>query len=191
MGKKLYDNLDKEKVIAYIHKDLLNARKINPKWYSDREVAMHIVSVWGSHLEVLPKEFKADKEIVRLAISESPSAIRCASKELRNDPDMRTYAFMKAGSCFIVDPLALMVFSTYDSILLKETGKNEEKTKAHPIYQKFKPIYDCNASFAEIEEFEKFLLKNKGIFLSKITRNGKKYSDLTEEELDEIDFTRF
>lgn len=191
MRKKLYDNPDKDKVIAFIYKDTLNARKVDPKWYSDREVAMHMVSVWGAHLDLLPKEFKADGEIVRLAISKFPSAIRYASKELRNDPDMRTYAFMKAGSCFIVDPLALMVFSTYDMILIKETGKNEEKTKAHPIYQKFKPIYDCRATFSEIEEFEKFLLKNKSKFLIRISSKNKNYTNLSDKELDEIDFTKF
>lgn len=191
MRKKLYDNPDKDKVIAFIRQDLLNARRINPKWYSDIEVARQIVATWGAHLDLLPKEFKANREIVRIACIKSPSSLRYASKQLRNDPELRSLAFQVAGHCFIVDPLALMVFSTYDSILIKETGKNEEKTKEHPIYKKFKPIYDCRATYSEIEEFEKFLLKNKTVFLTRISKGGKNYSKLSDEELDEIDFTKF
>ena len=43
----------------------------------------------------------------------------------------------------------------------------------------------------EIEEFEKFLLKNKSKFLITISSKNKNYTNLTDEELDEIDFTKF
>ena len=191
MKRKLYDSQDKDDIIRFIRKDLLNARKINPRWYSDKDVAMHMVSIWGAHLDLLPKEFKSDREIVRLACLKSPSALRYASKELRNDPQMREFAFKRAGHCFIVDPLALMVFSTYDTMLMKETGKNEEKTKAHPFYQRFKPLYDGSASYAEIEEYEKFLLKNKQVFLIRISNKKRDLTKLTDEELDQVDFTKF
>ena len=191
MKRKLYDSQNKQDILTFIGKDLMNARKINPRWYSDREVAMKMVSVWGANLALLPKEFKADREIVKAAISESPSSIRHACKQLRNDSEIRTFAFYKAGHCFIVDPLALMVFSVYDMMMIGATGENEELVKAHPFYQKFKPVYDGKATWSEIEEYEKYLLKNKNVFLIHVSKKNKDYTKLTDKELDEIDFTKF
>ena len=191
MSKKFYDSQNKDDILRFIHSDLLNARRINPRWYNDRDVAMHMVSIWGNHIDLLPKELKQDREIARMAIIKSPTSIRYLCKELRNDQSMRELAFKRAGHCFIVDPLALMVFATYDTMLMKETGKNEEKTRAHPFYQRFKPIYDSNASYAEIEEYEKFLLQNKKVFLIRISNRKRDLTKLTDEELDQIDFTKF
>lgn len=152
--------------------------QLSEKFRDDDEIVGIAVAATGHSLSFASKRLRSDREMVKLAIKTNARALSYACEELRNDPDMRTYAFIRAGKPFIVDPIAMEVFSVLDLKMINSTVKtdrdgnivcdqngltvyDEQKMHANPFYKRFKKFYDGQATAADILEYEKILLSYK------------------------------
>ena len=153
---------------------------LEERWRDDKEVMMVAVSAHGLSLEFASDRLKADKELVLAAIENDPRSLSYASRELRDDFEIRKIAYKT--SIFIVDPIAWKVFERDDARMIRETVKtqkvvengktryehvfdelgepvfSEEKTFAHPVYNKYKDFYNGNMSVRQMMLFEKQLI---------------------------------
>lgn len=175
--KKAVNILTKQDAIEYVINHPHGLADLEEEFKDDEEIVFMAVSSYGFALEFASKRIRSNKDIVKAAILKDPRAITFACKELRDDPEMRELAYKLSGRAFIVDPIAMEVFSVLDGKMINSTVKREngiavldkngevefdEKAMAkHPFYQRFKKFYDGSATAADILEYEKILLKRK------------------------------
>ncbi|MBO5394825.1 MAG: DUF4116 domain-containing protein [Clostridia bacterium] len=114
------DFATKKEALKYVTTTMYALKSMAEKWRDDKDVVMRAVKKFGGSLEFASARLQADPEIVIEALKTDPRALMFASQELRDNLDVRNYAYSKMGA-FIVDPVAWRVFQNLDAKMMRET----------------------------------------------------------------------
>lgn len=120
--KKIYTRAE---AINHVAKHPLGLRDLSDEFRDDEEIVSIAVSSYGYALQFASKRLRSNKDIVKKAVLREPRSLACACLELRDAPDMREFAYRIAGRPFIVDPIAMEVFSVLDNKMIAATVKTE------------------------------------------------------------------
>lgn len=168
----------KEEALSRVRKKFNTLARLEAQWQDDKDVVLAAVKHYGSALKHASRRLRADEEVVKAAIDSEPRALTYAVKELRNNPDMRTYAYSKGNSVFIVDPIAMEVFSLMDAKMINATVKQKvtkrekftkadgstgyHETKETVFDEKGFPVFDEEAiiNHPTYQKFKKFYKGN-------------------------------
>ena len=114
-----------EQAIDYLKKHINGLEFLDKKWQDDKVVVLFAVSRFGYALKDASARLKADEFVVRQAIKQSPRAITYADKSLRDDSSLRAFAYKLSNSVFLIDPVAIEIFSYLDNDMINSTVKKE------------------------------------------------------------------
>ena len=79
---------DKEQVLSILEKHFINPDIISDRLLNDRQVGWALVKYSGTLYPLISEELQKDKEIVILAVSSYPKAIKYVPAPLRYDEDV-------------------------------------------------------------------------------------------------------
>lgn len=115
----------REEAMDYVRHNAYGVETLEERWRADKEVMMLAVQLNGTNLEFASEQLQADRELVYAAVKQNYRSLTYAARELRDDFEMRKFAY-SLGSVFIVDPVAWRVFERDDARMMRETVRTRK-----------------------------------------------------------------
>ena len=114
------------RALSWTVSDIRRARKLPPKVFTRREVALEVAKANGDCLQFMPK-YQDDIEVVTEAVTNDASALKYASDRLANDRELVKLAASHAYYCGVFNEEPLTNYDDDDEIMqlaIKANGAN-------------------------------------------------------------------